>query len=594
MVQRRGRRDLRGCKGCREKMLARMKQEAQDAATGQQAGGGAEARPMRIASVITAHNEGRNVYPTCCSLLASILGDQTALRTVVVDDGGSDGCCDFALSDSHVEHTVIKHEEPIGVGRSRNAGCEAALESGAEVVTFHDAHMRFPVGVIERLAARALQSDAIIMSASTGMELSGGFTGYGCRFRWSAAEGIEGKWLLDKPLAEWQKVPCLMGACYAMSHRTIQKLREPTGRLWEDVAGRWGYSEEVLSLKAALLGIPILVSRDLVSRHLYRKENPVPGAGEQKWRNVSFALAALFSPETFDRLMRRCCEQHLSGAVVNELVEKARASASRPWSREDEQRVLEELVEGLPKEMPAVAAVPTKTTGLPKVSCLCATYGRFSMLRQALACFLSQDYENKELIILNNHPVAIRAHIPDVRVYNEPRYATLGDCRNRLLELAEGEYVRTWDDDDLYMPWSLKQGGEHVGDAPAWKPARSWFWHKGRQPELADNVFEAAMIVRADVARKYGYKSGQGDEHEPLSKGIEHEGGCVKDEMGWQASYVYRWGMGLHHASGDLGSGPIEARAKRWKEAHRDTGEGCRLMPVDLTPVWEEFLELIK
>ena len=57
-------------------------------------------------------------------------------------------------------------------------------------------------------------------------------------------------------------------------------------------------------------------------------------------------------------------------------------------------------------------------------------------------------------IILNNHPEPLKCDLPQVQIYNEPGYETLGDCRNRLLELASGEFVRTWDDDDLYMPWS--------------------------------------------------------------------------------------------------------------------------------------------
>ena len=40
----------------------------------------------------------------------------------------------------------------------------------------------------------------------------------------------------------------------------------------------------------------------------------------------------------------------------------------------------------------------------PWVTCLCPTYGRFERLREALACFLAQDYPNRRLIILNDAP----------------------------------------------------------------------------------------------------------------------------------------------------------------------------------------------
>ena len=76
----------------------------------------------------------------------------------------------------------------------------------------------------------------------------------------------------------------------------------------------------------------------------------------------------------------------------------------------------------------------------------------------------------EELIILNNHPVPLICHLPQVTIINEPGYPSLGDCRNRLLELATGEYVRTWDDDDLYLPTAKsparKKSSRNTGTSP--------------------------------------------------------------------------------------------------------------------------------
>ena len=229
---------------------------------------------------------------------------------------------------------------------------------------------------------------------------------------------------------------------------------------------------------------------------------------------------------------------------------------------------------------------------MPLVSCLTATYGRFSHLRVALACFMSQDYPNRELIILNNHPVPFHCDEGRVFVINcgtfvEPHYPTLGDCRNRLLELARGEFVRTWDDDDLYLPWTLSQGVAGImrvppqdSGWPAFKPARSWSARGYREYELLDNVFEAAMLVRADVARKYGYKPASGgDEHSPIFAAIAGAGGGRKVEMGWRASYVSNWDIPLWRISGSLGSDTIGNRTRIWMEKNQDTGDGQLLTP---------------
>ena len=63
----------------------------------------------------------------------------------------------------------------------------------------------------------------------------------------------------------------------------------------------------------------------------------------------------------------------------------------------------------------------------PKVTCLCATKGRFSALRQSVSFFLLQDYPNKELLIFNNSEVPINAHpklaAQGVRVVNAGDYS---------------------------------------------------------------------------------------------------------------------------------------------------------------------------
>lgn len=228
----------------------------------------------------------------------------------------------------------------------------------------------------------------------------------------------------------------------------------------------------------------------------------------------------------------------------------------------------------------------------PIISCLQATYGRHSLVERSLACFLRQDYPSAELIILNNHAVRMRldrAAIPPsladkIRIVNEPCYATLGACRNRLLQLARGQFVRTWDDDDIYLPWSLSQGmlGYQSAQAasphriiPAWKPESSW-WINGKEPaELAANAMEASILIRTDVARKYQYQESGGDEHSPLLAGLAAEGGIETEDMGIGTGYCYMWGQNVQHISGTLGQGggsqDVSVRTHNWRLAHRDT-----------------------
>lgn len=213
---------------------------------------------------------------------------------------------------------------------------------------------------------------------------------------------------------------------------------------------------------------------------------------------------------------------------------------------------------------------------LPLASCLMATHGRFEEVCRTVWDFLVQDYPNRELVILNNHPQPLKLpyNCFQVRIINEPGHATLGDCRRRLLEEARGEYVRTWDDDDVYLPWTISQGVAHIGDQIAFKPQYSWFNPEGGGFRLEDNVFEASMLTRTDFAREHPYQATAGDEHLPLVDALHNmPGALVRRDLGAWASYVYRWGWGVHHISGTMGSDTTENRTLGWMAANQDSGE---------------------
>ena len=92
----------------------------------------------------------------------------------------------------------------------------------------------------------------------------------------------------------------------------------------------------------------------------------------------------------------------------------------------------------------------------PLISCICITNNRPALLRQAIACFESQNYINKELVI--SYPsnddqtrqlVKQYININILIIEREPK-ETLGSARNHALYKCHGDYVCTWDDDDWH------------------------------------------------------------------------------------------------------------------------------------------------
>lgn len=96
------------------------------------------------------------------------------------------------------------------------------------------------------------------------------------------------------------------------------------------------------------------------------------------------------------------------------------------------------------------------------VSCIMATANRPHLLGAAVRIFLQQDYNNAELVILDDGQYELYSSVmagysksSRVRYACEPPGRSLGEKHNRLVELARGDILVHWADDDWYAPWRL-------------------------------------------------------------------------------------------------------------------------------------------
>jgi len=257
------------------------------------------------------------------------------LELVIIDDGG-DRCSGAvnAADTGGVRIEYRRNEQNKGVGRARNQAVEMA---SGEVLSFHDAHMRFPpYGEMKRAAAEhdndldipegwsstmmladsAWIDGCIVSSASRDTRKDRGFWASGADLFWNRRDGLQPKWQMpNKWDVEFKRVACIMGAGYFMSRTTAEVLTEATGQLWEDTAGLWGMSEQALSVKAFLLDIPVFATRDIFTRHLYRSTNPVEGAGKEVWKNLTRCASRLFPPDMFEARFLPYCRKRLGDDV---------------------------------------------------------------------------------------------------------------------------------------------------------------------------------------------------------------------------------------------------------------------------------------
>src|SRR5688572_22799316 len=89
--------------------------------------------------------------------------------------------------------------------------------------------------------------------------------------------------------------------------------------------------------------------------------------------------------------------------------------------------------------------------GGPLVSCVMPTCNRRQFISQSVWYFLRQDYDPKELIVIDDGEDRIADLLPKddrIRYVRLDRRMPLGAKRNLACSVSQGAFVAHWDDDD--------------------------------------------------------------------------------------------------------------------------------------------------
>jgi len=164
------------------------------------------------------------------------------------------------------------------------------------------------------------------------------------------------------------------------------------------------------------------------------------------------------------------------------------------------------------------------------VSCVCPTYARPRFLEQAVKLFLRQTWTKSELIILDDSPKSERAEIKDtprVKVVRISERIPMGEKHNWGLDLAQGDFIAHFDDDDWQSPRRLVRQLEALelqgfdlcgfqtdcllttGDARFWRFDRSF----GKRAGFIGNsvidygvpFMDGSAMFRRSAARSFRY-----------------------------------------------------------------------------------------
>jgi len=136
-------------------------------------------------------------------------------------------------------------------------------------------------------------------SGSIGPGRSASWTGYGATLKTDDKSiAYKDGWILKKPQEHYTPINALIGACYAISRETFNKLGG-----WIKTR-QWGYNEQALSMKAWFCGIPLFVDRDTVICHQFKRKFKYPCSKSGSQINRWHVHAVLFDPSTFETYWR--------------------------------------------------------------------------------------------------------------------------------------------------------------------------------------------------------------------------------------------------------------------------------------------------
>ena len=206
------------------------------------------------------------------------------------------------------------------------------------------------------------------------------------------------------------------------------------------------------------------------------------------------------------------------------------------------------------------------------VSCLCLTYGRPELLEEAVESFKRQRWDGlKELVVVNDHPAQELVCADDevVIVNLKRRFRTIGEKRNFSVALASYDYLLTWDDDDIHLPWRIEETMKTLPENHFYKCPQVWLEGSGRlldEPKHEETIFHGSAAYSRHLFKEIrGYKCMNGGEDQEFERRIREN---PRFNEHWKLTVlplfriymIVRRNHGYYHASAVRDLSSIEPR----------------------------------
>ncbi len=137
-------------------------------------------------------------------------------------------------------------------------------------------------------------------------------------------------------------------------------------------------------------------------------------------------------------------------------------------------------------------------------------------MQRLFSAFEAQTWVDKELVVLDDSPEPSRfmqsLTDPRVRYVHEPKRMSVGEKRNRLAEMATGELIAHFDDDDYYAPRYLERLAGYLDSCEmvklsgwfAWSTTHRafFYWDTAAAAAVHFHVESSKSIQVYDISKK--------------------------------------------------------------------------------------------
>lgn len=190
------------------------------------------------------------------------------------------------------------------------------------------------------------------------------------------------------------------------------------------------------------------------------------------------------------------------------------------------------------------------------ITALCPTYRHPELLKNSLACWLTQDYDpdQRHLIICDDDRTFDSQEGDGWNLVSLPeRPASLPAKYNAMLALAppQTEAFVVWEDDDIYLPGCVSAHARALAGCQFSKPERVFSDYTGRlEIEGAHGRFHSCMAFRRELIEQLGGwpDTRRADFDQQLIGRLTAAADCVADP--WPdgtPQFIYRWRSGAAH-----------------------------------------------